>query len=73
MGRVLSLAVIASFLLATTAFAANDTKSTHPKHHAKGAHSQAHNHVSVPKPNHSGHQSAVNKKQTHANKHGRHV
>ena len=34
--RFLALALIASALFATGAFAANGKKSTHPKHHAKG-------------------------------------
>jgi hypothetical protein len=70
---LLPIALIASVLLTANAFSADAKKSQHRKHHA--AHSQAQQHVTVQKPQHSGHQSAVNKSggKAHAKKHSRNV
>ena len=54
MRRFLTMALIASVLLTTNAFSADAKKSTHAKHHAKGAaHSQHHaQHVQHVAPTH---------------------
>jgi len=65
--------LIASLVFTTNAFSADAHKSAHPKHHAKGAHSQAQHHVSVPKASQPSHKSAANKKKNHHAQHVRHV
>jgi len=70
--RFLTVALIASVLLTTNAFAA-DTKKGHPKHHANGAtqsqqqHAQHAQHVAPTHPS-----AAQNKKKGHAHKPAHH-